>query len=59
MWKASNAQTIPDMEKHQFPGNGTKNSIKGKNWSFNIYIPQAQDLLSSTWDVVRKELGFK
>jgi len=30
-----------------------------KNWSFNIYIPQAQGLSSSTWGIVRKELGFK
>jgi len=31
----------------------------GKNPALQFIKPQAQGLSSSTWDVVRRELGFK
>ena len=34
---ASNAQTNPDIEKHQLVSNDAKNLMGGKNLSFNIF----------------------
>ena len=55
---ASNAQTNPDIENHQLPGNGAKNLL-GKNQALTFIKTQAQGSSLSTWGVVRKELRFK
>ena len=56
---ALNAQTNPDIEKHQLPDNGTKKIVVGNIQALKFIKPQAQGSSSNTWGVVRRELGFK